>query len=75
MPGVQRAGMVQTIPIRSDYMLAFTIQGRPPNPPGEEPSANYRAISPGYFAALCDPAAARPPVHAARRRRERRWWP
>ncbi len=54
MPGVQAAGMVQTVPIRNDYMLSFTIEGRPFEP-GREPSANYRVISPGYFAALSIP--------------------
>jgi putative ABC transport system permease protein len=55
LPGVQHAGMVQTIPIRSDHMHSFTIQGRPPNPPGADPSANYRVASPDYFAALSIP--------------------
>jgi putative ABC transport system permease protein len=55
LPGVQHVGMVQTIPIRSDHMLSFTIQGRPPNPPGADPSANYRVASPDYFAALSIP--------------------
>jgi putative ABC transport system permease protein len=50
-PGVEAAGMAQQVPLRGDYMLAFTIQGKPVEP-GTEPSANYRAISPGYFAAL-----------------------
>jgi putative ABC transport system permease protein len=45
---------VQTVPIRNDYMLSFTIEGRPVEP-GRELSANYRAISPGYFAALSIP--------------------
>ena len=54
MPGVSAAGMVQTVPIRSDYVLSFTIEGRP-SEPGKEPSANYRAISPGYLAALSIP--------------------
>jgi putative ABC transport system permease protein len=49
-PGVEAAGMVQTLPIAADYMLSFTIQGRPVV--GTTPSANYRAVSPGYFAAL-----------------------
>jgi putative ABC transport system permease protein len=50
-PGVEAAGMAQSIPLRGDYMLAFTIQGKAAQP-GAEPSANYRAVSPGYFAAL-----------------------
>jgi putative ABC transport system permease protein len=54
VPGVRAVGMVQTIPIRSDYLLAFAIQGKP-SEPGRAPSANYRAVSPGYFAALTIP--------------------
>jgi putative ABC transport system permease protein len=33
-------------------VLSFGIQGRPAANPGEGPSANHRAISPGYFQAL-----------------------
>ena len=51
MPGVRAAGMVQQMPIRGDYMLSFTIQGRPTEP-GKEESANYRVTSPEYFEAL-----------------------
>ena len=51
MPGVRAAGMVQTAPIRGDYVLSVSIQGRPTER-GREPSANYRAVSPGYFDAL-----------------------
>ena len=54
MPGVRAMGMVQTIPIRADYLLSFSIQGRP-SEPGKEPSANYRVITPGYFEALTIP--------------------
>ena len=53
-PGVRGVGMVQTIPIRADYLLAFAIQGKP-SEPGRAPSANYRAVSPGYFEALTIP--------------------
>ena len=55
MPGVRAAGMVQQIPIRGDYLLSFTIQGRPQPEPGQNPSANYRVVSPGYFEALTIP--------------------
>jgi predicted permease len=54
MPGVRAVGMVQTIPIRADYLLSFSIRGRP-SEPGKEPSANYRAVTPGYFEALTIP--------------------
>jgi putative ABC transport system permease protein len=55
LPGVPHVGMVQTIPIRSDYMLSFTVAGRPPNPSGTDPSANYRVVGADYFAALSIP--------------------
>jgi putative ABC transport system permease protein len=51
-PRVTAAGMVQTLPMRGDYYLSFTIQGRPAPKPGEGFSANHRVVSPGYFAAL-----------------------
>jgi putative ABC transport system permease protein len=35
--------------LRGDYVLSVTIQGRPQPKPNEEPSANYRSISPHYF--------------------------
>jgi putative ABC transport system permease protein len=54
MPAVRAVGMVQTIPIRADYLLSFSIQGRP-SEPGKDPSANYRAVTPGYFEALTIP--------------------
>jgi putative ABC transport system permease protein len=52
LPDVAAAGMVQAMPTRGDYMLSFTIQGRPPAKPNEEPSANHRVISPNYFKAM-----------------------
>jgi putative ABC transport system permease protein len=51
-PGVRAAGMVQTLPMRGDYSLSFTIQGRPEPTPGNGLSAAYRLVSPDYFAAL-----------------------
>jgi putative ABC transport system permease protein len=51
-PGVQAAGMVQQLPIRGDYMLSFTVDGRAPLTPAESPSANHRVVSPDYFAAM-----------------------
>jgi len=52
IPGVAAAGMIQSLPIRNDYVLSFAIQGRPAPQPGSEPSANHRVISPDYFKAL-----------------------
>jgi putative ABC transport system permease protein len=49
---VRSAGMVQTIPMRGDYVLSFEIEGRPPGASNSSPSANYRVVSPGYFQTL-----------------------
>jgi len=51
-PDVASAGMVQTLPMRGDYVLSVTFEGRPAPPPNMEPSANYRVVSPNYFDAL-----------------------
>jgi putative ABC transport system permease protein len=51
-PGVESAGMVQTLPLRGGYVLSFSVEGRPPAQPGEEPSANHRVVSPDYFSTL-----------------------
>ena len=52
LPGVSAAGMIQNVPMRGDYVLSFTIEGRPPVGPNQEPSANHRVISPAYFQAM-----------------------
>jgi putative ABC transport system permease protein len=52
LPDVQAAGMVHRLPLRGGYVLSFDVQGRPKARPGEEPSAHYRAVSPGYFETL-----------------------
>ena len=49
---VTAAGMTQTLPMRGDYMLSFTIKGQPAPKPNEGPSANYRVVSPNYFQAM-----------------------
>ena len=52
VPDVRAAGMVQALPMRSDYMLSFDISGRPKAEPGKELSANHRVATPGYFPAM-----------------------
>ena len=52
IPGVTAASLIQSLPIRNDYVLSFAIQGRPEARPGEEPSANHRVVSPDYFKTL-----------------------
>jgi putative ABC transport system permease protein len=49
---VKSASAVQSLPIRGSYVLSVEIKGKPKPKPGEEPSANYRAITPDYFTSL-----------------------
>jgi putative ABC transport system permease protein len=51
VPRVTSAGMVQSLPVRDEYRLAVSVQGRPA-PPGSALSENYRIITPGYFESL-----------------------
>jgi len=52
LPDVASAGLTQTLPMRGDYILSFTIRGQPAPKPNEGPSANYRVTSPNYFQSL-----------------------
>ncbi len=52
LPGVEDVGATNVLPLTGDYVLGFNIEGRPPDPPGQEPSTNYYAISPDYFKAM-----------------------
>lgn len=50
IPGVAGAGMAVTLPIGGDdFGAPVTIDGRPLPPEGQEPSAGYQMVSPGYF--------------------------
>jgi putative ABC transport system permease protein len=51
-PGVVAVGATQSLPIQGDFVLAFNIQGRAPDAPGQEPNTNYYAVSAGYFKAM-----------------------
>jgi putative ABC transport system permease protein len=52
LPGVIAVGASQSLPIQGDYLVGFNIQGRPPDPPGEDKSTNYYAVTPDYFKAM-----------------------
>ena len=52
LPGVVAVGATQSLPIQGDYLVGFNIQGRPPDPPGEDKSTNYYAVTPDYFKAM-----------------------
>jgi predicted permease len=53
LPGVQAAGAINHLPLAGDlWGWTFAVEGRPKPRPGESPSAVYRMVTPGYFAAM-----------------------
>ena len=53
LPGVQSAGVVNTLPLStSNATSAFTIEGGPAPAPGEIPRTDFRIITPDYFQAM-----------------------
>jgi putative ABC transport system permease protein len=56
VPGVQSASGINHLPLAGDeWGFRFHIEGRPPERPGEESVAAYRAVFPGYFRAMSIP--------------------
>src|SRR5215813_4405838 len=52
VPGVQDAGLINTLPLDKGPTAGFRIDGRPVTTPDKWPSANYRSVSPNYFRAM-----------------------
>lgn len=53
LPGVRAAGLVSMLPFDgSGFGGPFSVEGRPFDPSGAPPVANYRAMSPGYLEAM-----------------------
>ena len=53
LPGTQRVGAASLIPLsRYNNSSAFTVEGRPPLPPGQETHAQWRSTSPAYLEAM-----------------------
>jgi putative ABC transport system permease protein len=52
LPGAQVVGAINTLPLSVGGKAGYRIEGRPPLPPGQRLSANYRIVSPDYFRAL-----------------------
>jgi putative ABC transport system permease protein len=51
-PGVSAVAAVSALPmypVGIDFALPFTVDGRPASPNGEEPRADIRMATPGYF--------------------------
>jgi putative ABC transport system permease protein len=52
VPGVQDAGVINTLPLERGPTTAFRVEGRPVTTPDKWPSVNYRIVSPNYFRAM-----------------------
>jgi putative ABC transport system permease protein len=55
VPGVQSVGAVSALPLDpggADYDLPVLVEGRPRPRLGEEPQADFRIVTPGYFETL-----------------------
>jgi putative ABC transport system permease protein len=50
LPGVRAADAVMALPLSgSNFNISFSIAGRPPVPPAQEPALEVRVATPGYF--------------------------
>jgi putative ABC transport system permease protein len=52
LPGVRSAAAAMNHPMNIGWSTGFALEGRPPPSPGDEPEANYRPVTPGYFEAM-----------------------
>jgi len=55
LPGVQEAGLINTLPLDKGPTSAFRVEGRPVTTPDKWPGANYRVVTPNYFRAMSIP--------------------
>jgi putative ABC transport system permease protein len=56
LPGMQSVAIVYPIPLGGSFeAYTFDLDGKPPFPPGQQPVANRRVISPGYFRTMSTP--------------------
>jgi len=54
LPGVQSVGAINDLPLtgRGSVNGGFNIEGQPPFSPGDEPVAEFRQVTPGFFEAI-----------------------
>jgi len=53
LPGVTAVGLASGLPMGGyNFIISFTVEGRPDPPPDQEPSGHLRIVSPGYFEAI-----------------------
>lgn len=55
VPGVQDAGLINTLPLDKGPTSGFRVEGRPITTPDKWPSVNYRVVSADYFSAMSIP--------------------
>jgi putative ABC transport system permease protein len=86
LPGVDSAGVIDSLPLSGGSHQPIAIEGRPPVPMSEQPEVDVRLISPGYFHTLHVPlrkgrdlnasdTADRPAVIVISETMARRFWP
>jgi putative ABC transport system permease protein len=52
VPGVEAAGIINTLPLDKGPTSGFRVEGRPVTTPDKWPSVNYRIVSSNYFNAM-----------------------
>ena len=53
LPGVENVGLITELPLSGQPNdLPFTVDGRPPVPPGQEFDADFRRVNQNYFSTL-----------------------
>jgi putative ABC transport system permease protein len=54
LPGIQSVGAINDLPLtgRGSVNGGFNIEGQPPFNPGDEPVAEFRQVTPGFFEAI-----------------------
>ncbi len=52
LPDVQAVGLTHSLPLISDWVLGFKIEGRPEVAPADMPNTNYYSVTPDYFRAM-----------------------
>ena len=53
LPGVRAVGAISWLPLSGQRSASsFTVVGQPAPPQGQEPTGDFRAVTPGYFRAM-----------------------
>lgn len=86
LPGVESAGLIDSLPFRGGSVQPFVIDGRPAAPFAQQPTVAVRSISPGYLRTMRIPvlrgrdisesdSADRPRVVLISESMAKRFWP